>query len=121
MKIAQDGNSLLEQSCKRDFDVANALIQLNNGNFCLLGASNSYRSGARATKALLIRAGSDGRMTSSSYWGGGNDETWEAATLLHDGRVVVVGKEPGKGAFIGCLPSRIKTILPSWVFGIKMQ
>ncbi|HOY20258.1 MAG TPA: caspase family protein [Haliscomenobacter sp.] len=105
LKIARDGNALLDNPLSnKDFDVANALIQLNNGNFYLLGASNSYRTGARSTKALLIRAGSDGRMTSSSYWGGGNDETWEAATLLHDGRVVVVGKEPGKGAFIGCLP-----------------
>lgn len=104
LKIGRDGSLLWDVALgKRDFDLASALVQYNTGAFGLFGSSNSYRSGARAAKALRIRAASDGNKESEAYWGNGNDESWEAVSLLHDGSVVVVGKAPG-GAFVGRLP-----------------
>jgi len=106
LKIAKDGSLLWDNTYgKRDFDVASAVVQYNTGAFGIVGSSFSYRSGARSSKALYARASSDGRMElSGSYWGSGNNESWEAATLLHDGSMIVVGKEPGQGAFVGRLP-----------------
>lgn len=106
LKMAKDGSLLWDNTVGgRGFDVASAVVQYNTGAFGLIGSSFSYRSGSRASKALYARAGSDGRTElSGNYWGEGNDESWEAATLLHDGSVVVAGKQPSKGAFVALLP-----------------
>lgn len=120
LKIAKDGSLLWESRIgSRDFDVANTLIQYNNGAYCLLGNSNSYRSGARTSKALRVRTGSDGRRESVGYWGEGNNESWDASTLLHDGSIVVAGREPGKGAFVGRLPFADQDNPP--IIGIRDQ
>lgn len=104
LKIGKDGSLLWDKPLgKRGFDLAAAVLQYNNGAFGLFGYSNSYRTGARDAKAIGIRATSDGTLKSFVYWGNGSNESWETATLLHDGSVVVAGKSP-QGAFVGRLP-----------------
>ena len=119
LKIGKDGSLLWDKPLgKRGFDLAAAVLQYNNGAFGLFGSSNSYRSGARDAKAIGIRASADGTLKSFVYWGSGSNESWEAATLLHEGSVVVVGKSP-QGAFVGRLPREDEDNPP--IVGVRDQ
>jgi hypothetical protein len=99
ISASRDGSLLWDKTYGgSDMDLANGVVQLEDGSFALVGMSRSYRSGARKSKAYVVRVSSGGELRWQTYYGDGNDDSAGQATLLHDGTVVVSGSTTSFGA-----------------------
>ncbi len=79
-------------------DLANALLQTDDGGFLLVGASKSQRSGARFSDAFFVQTTSGGDLQWEQYHGDDREDALAAACLLHDGSIAVVGAFDGGSA-----------------------
>lgn len=98
LKTSRDGALLWDKTFgEADMDLANTLSQTEDGGFLLAGASRSFRSGARKSKAFLVKTNSGGEQQWRDYYGQGNDERAVHALSLHNGALLVAGLAPGAG------------------------
>lgn len=79
-------------------DVANALLQTDDGGFLLVGASKSKRSGMRFDDAFFVQTAPGGDLQWEQYHGNDREDALAAICSLHDGSVAVIGSLDGSTA-----------------------
>lgn len=75
----------------KDADLANSVVQTDNGGFFLAGATKSQRSGARSFAAYVVKTSPGGDLLWDNPYGSDKEDVFTVACALHDQSVVVGG------------------------------
>ncbi len=101
LKANRDGTRLWDKTFGgKDADLANALVQTNDGGFLLAGSTKSHRSGARFSEAWLVQISPGGELLGEQNQGTDKDDVFTSALALHDGSVVLAGAYNGSTAWM---------------------
>lgn len=104
VKANRDGTRQWDKSFGGDNpDLANALVQTNDGGFLLVGSTQSHRSGARFPEAWLVQTTAGGDLQWEEPIGTDKEDVFTKALPLHDGSVALAGMRNGATAwFLRC-------------------
>ena len=92
LKTSRDGFRQWDKTFGgKDSDLANTLIQTDDGGFLLAGSSKSQRSGARHPDAFLVQTSPGGELQWEQYFGDDREDEFKHVQLLHDGSFVFTG------------------------------
>lgn len=96
LKTSRDGFKQWDKTYGgKDADLANTLVQTDDGGFLLAGATKSQRSGARNFAAYLAQTSPGGDLQWEQHLGGDKTDLFTVAKLLHDQSLIAGGTSDG--------------------------
>ena len=99
LKTSRDGFRQWDKTFGgKDADIANALLQTDDGGFLLAGTSKSKRSGMRFPDAYMVQTSAGGELQWEQYFGNDRDDAFHTLCLMHNGSVVITGNIDGDAA-----------------------
>lgn len=86
------GNALHYQVFgQRENDQLVNLLPLLDGNFALVGSSNSFQRGSRRPTIWVLKCNPQGELLQESYYGSKTYDEGQALTITHDGELLALG------------------------------
>ncbi len=99
LRLNEGGFQMWEQTFgERDEDLGYALAHTADDGFIVVGATKSYRSGARSFRAYLVKTDGGGVRQWERDYGGKKGDVASSVTVLHDGTIAAAGHTASRGS-----------------------